>query len=184
MLTASLRVLPAVAWEAVSAGGAGWFAWRALRVRRGTPVNRWRCPHPVPHLVECAAMLYMLAITPAAAHATTGPAGGGSMATSATAEGSGRCASRRGSRVLAAPRTETRCTVQDHDGLRPCPHAVASSARRGPPRVNPGRPRVSGTAGGVAYGLWHEMLDGMAGVLASLAVNPNVTVPPGAITLL
>lgn len=83
-LTASLRVLPAVAWEAVFACGAGWFAWRAVQVRRSAAANQWRCPHPVPHLVECAAMLYMLAVAPAAVHATTGPAGAGSMATAAS----------------------------------------------------------------------------------------------------
>lgn len=84
-LTAGLRVLPAVAWEAVFACGAGWFAWRAVQVRRNVPAKRWRCPHPVPHLVECAAMLYMLTVAPAAAHATTGPAAAEIMAASATA---------------------------------------------------------------------------------------------------
>jgi hypothetical protein len=95
-LTASL-VLPAVAWEAVFACGACWFAWRAVQVRRSVAANQWRCPHPVPHLVECAAMLYMLAVAPAAVHATAGApvmagaagaagaAGGVSMAGSATA---------------------------------------------------------------------------------------------------
>jgi hypothetical protein len=77
-LTASPRVLPAVAWEAVFACGAGWFAWRAVQARRGVPAKRGRCPHPVPHLVECAAMLYMLAVAPAAGSKA------GSMAAPAT----------------------------------------------------------------------------------------------------
>jgi hypothetical protein len=67
MLTASVRLLPNAAWEAVFACGTGWFAWRAVRVRRGAAANRWSCAHPVPHLVECGAMLYMLAATPAVA---------------------------------------------------------------------------------------------------------------------
>lgn len=75
MLTPSLRVLPAAAWQAVFACGAGWFAWRAVQVRRGAAPNQWRCPHPVPHLVECVAMLYMLAVVPAAMPAPAGPAG-------------------------------------------------------------------------------------------------------------
>ena len=75
MLTASLRVLPAAAWGAVFAGGVVWFAWRAAQVRRGTPANMWRCPHPVPHLVESVAMLYMLAVA---------PSGMGSMAAATT----------------------------------------------------------------------------------------------------
>ncbi len=83
MLTTSLQVLPAAAWQAVFAGSVAWFAWRAVQVRRRPPGTRWRCKHPVPHLVESAAMLYMFAVAPAAVHATTGSAGMGSMATSA-----------------------------------------------------------------------------------------------------
>ena len=73
MLTAGLRVLPAAAWGVIFACGAAWFAWRTVQVGRGAPSGTWRCPHPVPHLVESAAMLYMLAT------------GMGSMAASATA---------------------------------------------------------------------------------------------------
>ena len=64
LLVSRLRLLPAAAWEAVFAAGAIWFAWQLLRSRR-TAAASWRCLHPAPHLVECAAMLYMFfAATP------------------------------------------------------------------------------------------------------------------------
>ena len=61
MLAAGLRVLPAAAWVVIFAISFGWFAWRTVQVGRGAPASTWRCPHPVPHLVESVAMLYMLA---------------------------------------------------------------------------------------------------------------------------
>ena len=65
LLVSRLRLLPAAAWEAVFAAGAVWFAWQLLRSRRRTAAASWRCLHPAPHLVECAAMLYMFfAATP------------------------------------------------------------------------------------------------------------------------
>jgi hypothetical protein len=79
MLTASLRTLPAVAWETVFAAGAVWFAWRAVRARRDATVSPWRCPQPVPHLVECCAMVYMLIAVPAVVHRVAGSAGMGAM---------------------------------------------------------------------------------------------------------
>jgi hypothetical protein len=60
MLLPRLSLLPVTMWAAVFTGAAGWFAWQAIRSRGGHPPGRWRSPHPVPHLVECAAMLYML----------------------------------------------------------------------------------------------------------------------------
>jgi hypothetical protein len=59
MLVATLRILPVAAWEAIFALAAAWFCAQLLRARRGAPASPWRCPHPTPHLVECAAMLYM-----------------------------------------------------------------------------------------------------------------------------
>ena len=59
MLVTGLRSLPATLWEAVFAAGAGWFGWRMVQARRGVPEGPWRCLHPVPHMVECVAMLYM-----------------------------------------------------------------------------------------------------------------------------
>ena len=77
MLVARLRIVPATAWEAVFAVGAVWFAWRLLQSRRLSATS-WRCLHPAPHLVECAAMLYMLGVLPAplpGSGATVGMAG-------------------------------------------------------------------------------------------------------------
>jgi uncharacterized protein DUF5134 len=65
MLVARLRILPAAAWMAVFAAGGAWFTWQLVTSRRPANPQRaaaasWRCPHPVTHLVGCAAMLYML----------------------------------------------------------------------------------------------------------------------------
>jgi len=76
MLVAGLRFGPAGLWEAVFAAAAAWFAWQFVRVRRGVPLSQWRCPQPVPHLVECGAMLYMYLALPAVAVAAKGAAGG------------------------------------------------------------------------------------------------------------
>jgi hypothetical protein len=79
LLVARLRILPAATWEAVFAVGTAWFAWQLVKSRRRTAPASWRCLHPAPHLVECAAMLYMFfAATPltaqAAAAGMAGPA--------------------------------------------------------------------------------------------------------------
>jgi hypothetical protein len=68
MLEPRFRAIPGTAWLAVFAGAAAWFSVRALRDRGrnrgvdGPPRNKggWRCAHPAPHCVECAAMIYML----------------------------------------------------------------------------------------------------------------------------
>jgi hypothetical protein len=68
MLEPEIRPVPATAWLAVFAAAGAWFAVRAIRARsqkhdpgswRRHPGN-WRCAHPAPHSVECAAMIYML----------------------------------------------------------------------------------------------------------------------------
>jgi Domain of unknown function (DUF5134) len=60
MLEPRLSVLPSAVWRVMFVAGAAWFGWQAaLSWRRGKP-GRTRCAHPVPHAVECAAMLYML----------------------------------------------------------------------------------------------------------------------------
>jgi len=85
MLVARLHILPAAAWETVFAAGAAWFAWRLLRSRRAA-ASSWRCPHPAPHLVECAAMLYMLfLLPPLASRAATAAPGTAGMAAMAAA---------------------------------------------------------------------------------------------------
>jgi Domain of unknown function (DUF5134) len=68
MLEPRLSLLPDAVWETVFVAAAGWFAWRAIRgrVRRhsvsgvGRAARGWKCTHPAPHSVECAAMIYML----------------------------------------------------------------------------------------------------------------------------
>jgi hypothetical protein len=68
MLLPRLSPVPAPAWEAVFAVAAVWFACQAIwgRVRRPAGGSRWRCSHPVPHLVESVAMIYMLGALPGA----------------------------------------------------------------------------------------------------------------------
>ena len=75
MLVTGLRFGSARVWEAVFAAAAVWFTWRFVRVRRGPPVSQWRCPQPMPHLVECGAMLYMYLAVPAVAIAAKGTSG-------------------------------------------------------------------------------------------------------------
>jgi hypothetical protein len=70
MLEPRVSLLPGRVWEGVFAVAAAWFAWQAGRGRRGSTAAGWRCHYPVPHLVECGAMLYMLL-----AAAGTRPAG-------------------------------------------------------------------------------------------------------------
>jgi len=69
MLAPGLSFAPARLWQAVFAAAGAWFAWQFLRTRRGAQLGPRRCPHPLPHLIECAAMVLMLAL-PAATAAT------------------------------------------------------------------------------------------------------------------
>ena len=74
MLVAGLNPLPSPAWEAGFAVTATWFGSQAFRAYRGQAIGpRW-CRHPVPHLVESAAMLYMFL---AVAASRSGSPGGG-----------------------------------------------------------------------------------------------------------
>jgi hypothetical protein len=59
MLVPQLALLPAAAWMAVFGTGAAWFGACALRSRNQSRFG-WQCRYPVPHLIECIAMLYML----------------------------------------------------------------------------------------------------------------------------
>ncbi len=60
MLVPGLRLVPGNVWAAVFGIGAAWFGWHALRTRGQVWPGLSRCRYPVPHLVECAAMIYML----------------------------------------------------------------------------------------------------------------------------
>src|SRR5690348_14791138 len=65
MLVSGLRTLPSAIWEGVFAAAAVWFGYRMLQARRGAQPSPWRSSHPLPHLVECAAMVFMFLILPA-----------------------------------------------------------------------------------------------------------------------
>jgi uncharacterized protein DUF5134 len=60
MLVPWLHLVPGSVWAAVFGIGAAWFGWHALRTRGPASPRLSRCRYPVPHLVECAAMIYML----------------------------------------------------------------------------------------------------------------------------
>jgi Domain of unknown function (DUF5134) len=84
MLVPRLNVLPDSVWVGVFGIGAAWFGWHALRVAGLGIAGGSPCRFPVPHLIECVAMLYMLLSLrgprPASAGAPIGMAG---MSTSA-----------------------------------------------------------------------------------------------------
>jgi hypothetical protein len=84
MLVTGLRVMPGVIWEAVFAVGAAWFGGQTLRAHRGAPMSAWRCLHPAPHMVECAAMLYMFVVLPPSLASRSAASGMGAMTISAT----------------------------------------------------------------------------------------------------
>ena len=60
MLVPWLHLAPNSMWVAVFGIGAAWFGWHALPARSVVSPRLSRCRYPVPHLVECAAMIYML----------------------------------------------------------------------------------------------------------------------------
>jgi hypothetical protein len=62
MLVPQLRVLPGSVWVVIFGVAAAWFGWRAVRTRgfAAGPLSRF----PVPHLIESAAMVYMLLPVP------------------------------------------------------------------------------------------------------------------------
>lgn len=76
MLAPQLNILPGTVWAAVFGTGAAWFGWHAVRTRRPALSGGTRCRFPVPHLIECIAMLYMLLPV----QASRPPAAGGGMA--------------------------------------------------------------------------------------------------------
>jgi hypothetical protein len=64
MLEPRLSPVPDAVWLAVFAVAAAWFGWRAVsgrtRPRAAGHDSQGAAHHPVPHAVQCAAMLYML----------------------------------------------------------------------------------------------------------------------------
>ena len=83
MLVSGLRTLPSAIWEVVFAAGAAWFGYRMLQARRGAQPSPWRSSHPLPHLVECAAMVFMFLILPASVAVKAASGGIGGMAMTA-----------------------------------------------------------------------------------------------------
>ena len=59
MLMPQLALLPRTTWMVVFGAGTAWFGACALRSRSQSRFS-WQCRYPVPHLIECIAMLYML----------------------------------------------------------------------------------------------------------------------------
>ncbi len=59
MLVPQLSLLPRMTWMAVFGAGAAWFGACAVRSRNQSRFS-WQCRYPVPHLIECIAMVYML----------------------------------------------------------------------------------------------------------------------------
>jgi len=59
MLLPHLSLVPGRAWQALFVIAAVWFAARAIR-SRGRPAGQRRFSHLAAHVVECAAMIYML----------------------------------------------------------------------------------------------------------------------------
>jgi Domain of unknown function (DUF5134) len=59
MLLPRLSLVPGRFWQALFAIAAAWFAARAIS-SRGRPARRPRFSQLAPHVVECAAMIYML----------------------------------------------------------------------------------------------------------------------------
>ncbi|HSZ49545.1 MAG TPA: DUF5134 domain-containing protein [Streptosporangiaceae bacterium] len=60
MLEPGVIAIPDSLWRGVFAAGAAWFGWQAIRAPGRRSLGWSRCGDPVPHAVECGAMLYML----------------------------------------------------------------------------------------------------------------------------
>lgn len=155
MLEPRLSLVPGIAWLAVFAAAGAWFGWQAVRARSHRRPPAWRCTHPAPHAVECAAMVYMLLPARSAGHPPTmampgmaGPAGGSNPAVAL---------------VLAlfilgyvlwttdrlAGLSRTRASAADYPRGRPrLAPAAFGPAASGPPSPAPSVPRP---ARGVAY---------------------------------
>src|SRR5260370_32309800 len=74
MLVPRLTPLPVPLWVAMFGITGAWFGSQAVRAYRGQAVGARWCPHPVPHLVESGAMVYMLLAV--SAGRLGGPGGG------------------------------------------------------------------------------------------------------------
>jgi hypothetical protein len=86
MFAPGLATLPDAAWGAVFGIGAAWFAGRAWRDRGGRePLARRWCAYPVPHLIDCAAMVWVLWAVPVLAARPASAGGMGAIGGAAAA---------------------------------------------------------------------------------------------------
>ena len=60
MLVPRLNVLPGSVWLVIFGMGAAWFGWHAVRAQGLRASGHSPGRFPVPHLIECVAMVYML----------------------------------------------------------------------------------------------------------------------------
>jgi hypothetical protein len=60
MLVPRLNVLPGSVWLVIFGMGAAWFGWHAVRAQGLRASGHSPGRFPMPHLIECVAMLYML----------------------------------------------------------------------------------------------------------------------------
>jgi hypothetical protein len=84
MLAPGLSFAPPRLGQAFFVAAGAWFGYQYLRTRRGQAAGPRRCPHPLPHLIECVAMVFMFAL-PATATASVGMSGMGTALTGAAA---------------------------------------------------------------------------------------------------
>jgi hypothetical protein len=90
MFVPRLATLPDPAWEVIFVAGAAWFGWRSVQVRLArSPHPGFEsqcCEYPVPHLIDCAAMLYALWAVPVI-RSGAAPGSGGMSAMAGAASG-------------------------------------------------------------------------------------------------
>ena len=141
MLVPRLNVLPDSAWAAVFGIAAAWFGWHAVRARGPVTAAGPPSRFPVPHLIECVAMLYMLLPVhgPRPAH------GGAGMAMAGMGASAGLRGQLPGTRGCPRP-VHARLHRVDH---RPAGIPGPGQNRHGEPRPGPGQPVIgSGPDGG------------------------------------
>jgi hypothetical protein len=116
MLAASLTTLTPGAWEAIFGPLTGWFAWRAARDARAAGIRALASGHSAVHLVQCAATVYLFAVTTPSSMPMTGMGAAppslaspalalafASVLAACTAGDIGQLAVRRHRRALAPP---------------------------------------------------------------------------------
>jgi len=160
MLVPRLSLLNGSVWEGVFGVAAAWFAGQAaLAFRASTAVGR-RCRYPVPHLVECGAMLYMFLAAPGTRPA--GPGAGTPMPGMSAPPGAAGSlpalapvlalfmlgyivwtADRLTPRARANTATTVRSTAGDHARVLVTPGAAAASSPDA--AGHPGMPGAAGT---------------------------------------